>query len=93
VAGRAVQLLGVDGAVVVRVGLLEEDFDVSEVFVLADRLVVVGVRNGPFLRRDPPVQLLVVERAVVGGAQSAAVELDPRNGSARGHDEAIGGRL
>src|ERR1700729_414041 len=38
VAGRAAQFPGVDRAVVVRIGLLEEDFDVSEVFVFADRL-------------------------------------------------------
>jgi uncharacterized protein (UPF0548 family) len=65
VAGGAAQLLGVDRAVVVRIGLLEEDFDVSEVFVLADRLVVVGIRNSPVLVRDSAVQLLMVERAVV----------------------------
>ena len=64
-AGGAAQLLGVDRAVVVRIGLLEENFDVREVFVLADRLVIVGVRNSPFLVRDSAVQLLMVERAVV----------------------------
>ena len=51
-AGWAAQLLGVDRAIVVRIGLLEEDFDVSEVFVLADRLVVVGVGNSPVLVGD-----------------------------------------
>ena len=48
-AGGALELFGVERAVVVRVGLLEEDFDVSKVFVLADRLVVVRVGDCPFL--------------------------------------------
>ena len=48
-AGRAVQLLGVNRRVVVRISVLEEDLDIGKTLILADRLVVVRVRDRPVL--------------------------------------------
>jgi hypothetical protein len=49
VAGWARQLFGVDRAIVVRIGLLEEDLDVGKILILADRLVVIRVSDRPVL--------------------------------------------
>src|SRR5580693_508210 len=64
-AGRGLQLLGVDRPVVVRVGALESDFDEGEVLVLADRLVIVGVRDLPVLGGNTIFQFLPVKGAVM----------------------------
>ena len=61
-AGRALQFLGVDRAVIVRVGLLEQDFHIGKVFVLANRLVVVGVRNGQCDLPDIAFDIVDAER-------------------------------
>ena len=64
-SGRGLQLLGVDRSVLVRVGALESDFDVSQIFVLADRLVVVRVGDLPVLRGNAIFQFFAVEGAVM----------------------------
>ena len=55
-AGRGLQFLRVNRPVVVCVSFFEDGFDVGEILVLADRLVIVRVGYLPVSVRNPAVQ-------------------------------------
>ena len=58
------RLLRVHRSVAVRVGALEGEFDVFEILVLGQRLIVVGIGDLPILFGNAASQLRAIERAI-----------------------------
>ena len=64
-ASRAVQFLGVQRPIMIRIGGAETLFDESQILVLCQRTVVIGIGRGQLFRRQSPHQFVLVQRAVL----------------------------
>ena len=61
----ALELLGVNRTIIVRIGSLEAFLDERKKFILVESSVVVGVGCGEILRVEPAAQFAFVEGAIV----------------------------
>jgi hypothetical protein len=63
------RLLRVYLSIAILVGALEGEFDVIEIFVLGQRLVIVGIGGRPILFENAASKFGPIERAIVIGVE------------------------
>jgi hypothetical protein len=64
------QLLCIQGAIVIRIGGVETLLDNGKILVLRERAIMVGIGHSQLLGRQEPSQFMLVQRAVLVAFQS-----------------------
>ena len=59
------QLLGIERAIMIRIGRCEALFDHGKILVAGQRTIVVGIGRCQFPGRQPPRQFTLVQRTVL----------------------------